>query len=65
MAKQIGNIDEEGLINSLDRDGMTCIRAIFEFIGNSIDGECANFIIVITDDKILFIDDGKGMSLEI
>ena len=64
MAKQIGNINEKGFINSLDRDGISYIRGIFELIGNSIDGECANFIIVITDDKILFIDDGKGMTSE-
>ena len=62
MDTQIGTIDEKGFINSLDRDGISFIRGIFELIGNSIDGKCKNFTIIIEDEKIMFIDDGKGMT---
>lgn len=62
MESSIGNIDEEGLINSLDKDGMSYIRAIFELIGNSIDGGSKNVKITIEDNYTLFIDNGKGMT---
>ena len=60
--KRIGDLDQEGFINSLDKDGMTITRSIFELIGNSIDAKCTNITFDINNDNIQIIDNGKGMN---
>jgi len=58
----IGNIDERGFINNLDRNGYSIEQCILELNGNSIDAG-ANNIVYIINTKISIIDDGLGMNI--
>ena len=62
----VGQIDERGLINSFDRQGITINKALFELIGNSIDSNASNIEIKIYNKInckfIRIIDNGCGMN---
>ena len=65
----IGSVDESGLINSLDRDGITDDMAILELIGNVPDayniGDVMHLSISsINNSCIEFKDYGKGFTFE-
>ena len=64
----VGKIDERGLINSFDRQGVTMNKGIFELIGNSIDSNATNIDIKIFNKNnikfISIVDNGKGMNKE-
>ena len=59
----IGDIDERGFINNLDRNGYSIEQCILEIAGNSIDARSKNIIFKIGT-KISIIDDGCGMDLK-
>lgn len=62
----VGKIDERGLINSFDRQGVTMNKGIFELIGNSIDSNATNIHIKIYNKNnikfISIVDNGIGMN---
>jgi len=58
----IGDIDERGFINNLDRNGYSIEQCILELMGNSIDAGAKNIIYIINK-KISIIDDGTGMNI--
>ena len=65
----IGSVDESGLINSLDRDGITDDMAILELIGNVPDaynvGDVMHLSISSTPNSCIeFKDYGKGFTFE-
>ena len=59
---RIGDIDQEGFINSLDRKGFTKVKCISEIYANSIDAQSKIIKYYITREKIFIIDDGIGMN---
>ena len=63
--RKSGSINERGIINSLDKQGMNIDTSFTELIGNSIDAKATNIrIICAPTDKpknILVTDDGDGM----
>ena len=58
----VGEWDEAGLLNGLTREGFTKRFSIFELDANSCDAGAKNIKKIITNDKIKFIDDGRGLS---
>ena len=62
----VGKIDERGLINSFDRQGVTMNKGLFELIGNSIDSNstqiCIKIYNVNGNEFISINDNGKGMN---
>jgi hypothetical protein len=61
---QVGEWNEEGLLNSLTREGFTKLNSLFELFANSIDASATHIHTTITDAEIIFVDDGRGMSRE-
>ena len=57
-----GDFDEQGLIHSLDRKGITDPRALLESGGNSIDANATFWLAKISEECIEISDDGKGMT---
>ena len=59
---KVGEWDEAGLLNGLTREGFTKRNSVFEFDANSCDAGAKNVKKIITNDKVKFIDDGRGLS---
>lgn len=65
----LGNWNQEGLLNSFKKKGVTTFSAISEYIGNSIDANASKIGIYFDEKSILynnnlfqFIDNGSGMN---
>ena len=61
--ENIGDIDERGFINNLDKNGYSIEQCILEITGNSIDAK-ANNIVYNINKNISIIDDGIGMTID-
>jgi hypothetical protein len=59
-----GSRNEEGFINSLNRQGFSQTKCGMEIIANSIDAYADNILFCITSTNILVCDDGIGMTSE-
>lgn len=56
-----GSVDERGLMNNLFKKGFTPQSCISELIGNCIDSGATECILLNMNDKLLIMDNGKGM----
>lgn len=57
----VGSFNQQGIINSFDRQGFTLDKAGSELIANSYDAHATNIIFTISKDYIYIHDDGRGM----
>ncbi|WP_396189482.1 ATP-binding protein [Flavobacterium sp.] len=64
MTVFIGDIDERGYLNNLERNGIDGYKSLSELIANSIDACASNIIFYATSDTIEIHDDGNGMNQE-
>lgn len=67
--QMLGNWNQEGLLNSFKKKGVTVFSALSEYIGNSIDAKATKIGIYFDGESILydntvfqFIDNGFGMN---
>jgi len=60
----IGDIDEGGYLNNLERNGIDGYKSLSEIIANSIDACARNIILNVTPNTIEIHDDGNGMNQE-
>jgi len=64
LDNRAGDINEQGFLNGLYRQGFSDSKAVLEITGNSIDAGASNIIIEIEKKQISIIDNGKGMNEE-
>jgi len=64
MTMFIGDIDEKGYLNNLEKNGIDGYKSLSELTANSIDACASNIIFYATSDTIEIHDDGNGMNQE-
>lgn len=60
----IGDIDEGGYLNNLERNGIDGYKSLSELIANPIDAGASKIIFKVTSNTIELHDDGNGMTQE-
>jgi hypothetical protein len=61
MLKNIGSINDEGMLGGLKRKGFTYDQSVAEIFSNSKDAKSKNIDYNVNEDYIYIIDDGIGM----
>lgn len=60
----VGDINEQGYLYSLTKQGFNHHKCLLESIANSIDAGAQDILFKINQEEILMIDNGKGMNKE-
>ena len=58
----VGNWDEEGLLNSFKKKGITHFSSVSEYLANSIDAGANKIKLCLVNDEFIVIDNGSGMN---
>ena len=64
MTSTIGNWDEQGLLNSFKKKGITYFSAISEYLANSVDARATVITLILEKDFFTVVDNGNGMNRE-
>lgn len=64
MTLTIGEWDEQGLLNSFKKKGITYFSAISEYLANSVDAKASVITLIMEKDFFTIVDNGNGMNRE-